>query len=157
MHDQAFSGLEIFGSRDRMHSQRVLIIEDETSAREPLASLLCEEGYVVRTAASGIAGLQTSGSFAPDIIICDYYLPDINGVEVLQRIREAQKSSAHFIVITAGLVAREDETYLRRTAAAFLAKPIALDDLHAALEKCAPGPEPGSVLHATYSKDHRHA
>src|SRR5688572_32237083 len=106
-----------------MQPQRVLIIEDETSAREPLASLLWEEGYVVETAASGIAGLEASQSFAPDIVICDYYLPDINGVEVLQQIRTGQKSPARFIVITAGLVARQDEDFLKNEANAFLAKP----------------------------------
>lgn len=70
-----------------MSARRVLVIEDETSSREALESLLSEEGYIVRTASTGEAGLACHVDFHPDIIICDYYLPDIDGLRVMRMIR----------------------------------------------------------------------
>ncbi|MEX2582014.1 MAG: response regulator, partial [Gemmatimonadota bacterium] len=80
-----------------MGTRRVLVIEDETSAREALESLLLEEGFLVRSASSGEAGLDCYGDFHPDVVVCDYYLPDIDGLEVLRRIRARKNGSVRFI------------------------------------------------------------
>jgi two-component system, OmpR family, response regulator len=117
-----------------MGARRVLVIEDEASAREALASLLREEGFVVRSAPSGEAGIRHYVDFHPDVVLCDYYLPDIDGLQVLRRIRAHENGSTHFVMLTAGMSCDESELALRREADAFLGKPIDLGQLHSALE-----------------------
>jgi two-component system, OmpR family, response regulator len=139
-----------------MYSRRVLVIEDENSAREALESLLREEGFVVRGAASGQAGLECFREFDPDVVLCDYYLPDLDGLQVLRRIRASDPGSARFIMVTAGLNGPDERT-LRAEADAYLAKPIDLDDLHEALSHSGRSPGLGQVLNAAPRKDIRHA
>jgi DNA-binding response OmpR family regulator len=112
-----------------MGARRVLVIEDETSAREALESLLLEEGYVVRTASTGLDGLECYQAFRPDAVVCDYYLPDIDGLQVLRRIRAGDDHVVRFIMVTAGLSGAANERALRREADAFLGKPVNLADL----------------------------
>jgi len=116
-----------------MPPRRVLVIEDETGAREALESLLREEGFSVRVASSGAAGLSCFREFHPEIILCDYYLPDLDGLQVLRRVRESSENGVRFIMVTAGLSGEDDERALRREADAFLAKPIDLLKLQTAL------------------------
>jgi CheY-like chemotaxis protein len=110
----------------QMGARRVLVIEDETSAREALVSLLMEEGYQVRSASSGQAGLDCFGEFHPDVVVCDYYLPDLDGLQVLRSIRGRSVSAVRFIMVTAGLSGIANERALRQEADAFLGKPIDL-------------------------------
>jgi len=119
-----------------MGARRVLVIEDEESARDALESLLREEGYIVRTAPDGRRGLDCFRNFAPDVILCDYYLPDIDGLQVLRGIREGGRA-VRFIMLTAGLSGADDERDLRAEADAFLAKPIDLARLHHVLDASA--------------------
>ena len=116
-----------------MGSRRVLVIEDEDAAREALVSLLREEGYHVRSAPSGESGLNCLGEFHPDVVLCDYYLPDIDGLQVLRRVR-AGRDSVCFIILTAGLSGADDERELRSEADAFLGKPIDLAALDRVLQ-----------------------
>lgn len=121
-----------------MCARRVLVIEDEDAAREALQSLLREEGYLVRSAPNGKEGVDCCRDFAPDIVLCDYYLPDIDGLQVLRTVRGFSGKPVRFILLTAGLSGAEDEVALRREADAFLGKPIDLDRLHSALEPRSP-------------------
>jgi DNA-binding response OmpR family regulator len=128
-----------------MGAQRVLVIEDENAAREALESLLREEGYTVRAAPSGQAGIDSCRDFDPDVVVCDYYLPDIDGLRVLREIRRVLGKPVRVIMVTAGLSDADDELALRREADAFLAKPIDLGRLHAALH-----PPPASASAAAF-------
>jgi len=112
-----------------MCAQRVLVMEDEGSAREALESLLLEEGYLVQTASTGLDGLACYHAFRPDAVVCDYYLPDIDGLQVLRSIRAAADSAVRFIMVTAGLSGAANERALRDEADAFLGKPVNLADL----------------------------
>lgn len=108
-----------------MAAQRILVIEDETGAREALKSLLDEEGYTVCTAETGRAGLERLGEFHPDTVVCDFYLPDIDGLQVVRAIRSSG-AAATVIVITAGCGGEEAESVLRREADFFFQKPLDL-------------------------------
>ncbi len=66
---------------------RILIIEDERHIAEGLKLNLGFQGYVVRIALDGIAGLQEWKSWQPDLIVLDLMLPGIDGVSVLRNIR----------------------------------------------------------------------
>ena len=116
-----------------MGTRKVLVIEDDNGARDALGYLLAEEGFAVRTAASGEAGLACAREFQPDVIVCDYYLPDINGLQVLRCLR-ADPGRAFIIVVTAGGCG-ETESALREEADLFLDKPVDLSRLRTALSR----------------------
>jgi len=134
-----------------MSARRVLVIEDEKGAREALESLLREEGFLVRSAADGEAGLSCFDDFDPHIIVCDYYLPDLNGLQLLRRVRRRSNGRVRFIALTAGVGGSENERALRREADAFLGKPIDLARLHAALSR---GEEPPFGRHSPGEGNH---
>ena len=115
-----------------MAAQKILVIEDDNGARDALGCLLTEEGFSVRTAASGEAGLACAREFQPDVIVCDYCLPDIDGLHVLRCLR-ADRGGAFIIVVTAGGYGRSDEAALRDEADLFLDKPVDLSKLRTAL------------------------
>lgn len=110
-----------------MAAQRILVIEDETGAREALKSLLDEEGYTVCTAETGRRGLERLSDFHPDTVVCDFYLPDIDGLQVVRAVKALNDSGVTVIVITAGCGGEEAESVLRREADFFFQKPL---DLH---------------------------
>lgn len=130
-----------------MAAKRILVIEDETGARTALESLLAEEGYTVRTAADGRAGLECLRDFRPDTVVCDVRLPDINGLQVLRRTRTLADADVVFIIVTAGGTSRDVEEALRREADLFIEKPIDLDRFRRYLRQILPPPPGNAVPH----------
>ncbi len=117
-----------------MAAQRILVIEDEAGAREALKSLLDEEGYTVATAESGLRGLERVSEFHPDTVVCDFYLPDIDGLQVVRAVRALSDKGITVIVITAGCGGEEQEKTLRREADFFFQKPLDLTRFRAVLQ-----------------------
>ena len=66
---------------------RVLVVDDEPTLAEVLASVLRYEGWEVRTAADGASAVRAARDFEPDAVILDVMLPDVGGLEVLRRLR----------------------------------------------------------------------
>ena len=115
-----------------MTPARILVIEDDDGARDALGCLLTDDGYTVRTAGSGRGGLACAADFDPDAIVCDYYLPDIDGLQVLRRLRSSGRE-VFIIVLTAGRCDEAEERALRHEADVFLDKPVDLSRLRSAL------------------------
>jgi DNA-binding response OmpR family regulator len=82
---------------------RVLIVEDDTGARELLADALRLTGYAVRTAADGLAGLRLVDAFEPDVIVLDLGLPIASGFEVLHELRSTTKNQETPVIAISGL------------------------------------------------------
>ncbi|HEX3611550.1 MAG TPA: response regulator transcription factor [Sporichthyaceae bacterium] len=68
-------------------SVRVLVVDDEPSLTELLAMALRYEGWDIRTAADGTDALRIARDFRPDAVVLDVMLPDIDGLEVLRKLR----------------------------------------------------------------------
>jgi|SRR5919106_622651 two-component system OmpR family response regulator len=68
---------------------RVLVVEDETRLARLIAQVLGEEGYVVETAANGRHGLTAALSRNFDVLVVDWMLPDLDGVQIIRRLRAA--------------------------------------------------------------------
>ncbi|MCB1620432.1 MAG: response regulator transcription factor [Thiothrix sp.] len=85
-------------------AEQILIIDDDTRLSAMLRDYLSENGYGVRTAATATAGLADLARAPPDALILDVMLPDIDGFEVLRRIRS--RSDLAILMLTA----RGDET-----------------------------------------------
>src|ERR1700749_767531 len=80
---------------------RVLLIEDDTSTSKTLEALLRSEGFVVDMTDMGEDGLEIGKLYEYDIIILDLMLPDLDGYEVLKRLRAAKVETP--ILILSGL------------------------------------------------------
>ena len=69
---------------------RVLVVDDEPSLAELLSSVLRFEGWAVRTAADGQGAIRAARDFRPDAVVLDVMLPDLDGLDVLRRLRQEQ-------------------------------------------------------------------
>ena len=78
---------------------RILVVEDEQSFREGLQFMLTKEGFEVVLASDGAAGLAEFEKSAPDLVLLDWMLPEVPGIEVCKQIRT--KSSVPIIMLTA--------------------------------------------------------
>ena len=87
-----------------MPDAKIVVIDDEQSILDLVAAYLRQDGYEVRTALDGIAGLQQARSFKPDLIVLDVMLPGMDGLEVLAHLR--RESDVYVILLTA----RSEET-----------------------------------------------
>jgi two-component system, NtrC family, response regulator len=83
-----------------MENPEILIIEDEPNIRNILAKILTLEGYTVYTAENGMKGLHLAKEKQVSVVITDVKLPDINGIELVEKIK-TEKSSVEVIVLTA--------------------------------------------------------
>jgi two-component system, OmpR family, response regulator MprA len=74
---------------DYSRSPRVLVVEDDDEIAQVLQRSLRMEGYDVRIAPDGRAALEQGRSFAPDLVILDLGLPQIDGIDVARTLRES--------------------------------------------------------------------
>ncbi len=112
----------------------VLLIEDEPLLARNILIFLTREGLGAQMAASGEGGLQLLESFVPDVVLVDYNLPGINGLEVLARIRR-QAPHARVVMITGTGSEEVAMEALRGGAADYLKKPIELVALRGVIER----------------------
>ena len=68
---------------------RVLVVDDEQMLTDLLSMALRMEGWDVRTAGSGFQALQAAREFEPDAMVLDIMMPDLDGMAVLQRLRQS--------------------------------------------------------------------
>jgi DNA-binding response OmpR family regulator len=110
----------------------VLVIEDDADIRQLLRTLLDREGYAVAEAASGREGLRAFHEARPDLVILDVGLPDLDGWQVLERIRDM--SDAPVLVLTARSSERDKVRGLNAGADDYLTKPFSRVELLARLQ-----------------------
>jgi two-component system response regulator AtoC len=102
---------------------RILIVEDEKAARQALSSLLADEGYEVLTAADGAAAQTIALQQEPDLILLDIRLPDIDGLTVLEKLRQGYCDAA-VIVMTAYATSSNAIKATQHGAFDYITKPI---------------------------------
>jgi len=110
----------------------VLIVDDETVILGQLAKELKRNFFKVLTAASGKEALEIFSKEAPDMILLDVNLPDIDGLEVLGRVKKT-RPDCEVIVVTGYGTQDVAVQALRRGAIDYIEKPVNLEDLRAAL------------------------
>ncbi len=113
---------------------RLLIVDDEASARTALEKLLSSEGYRVWTAGDGRAALEQIEENAPDLVITDLKMPGMDGAELVDRIHALDPEMPVIIVTAFGEVASAVAS-MRRGAADYLTKPLDLDALLVSLDR----------------------
>ncbi len=83
-----------------LKNMKVLYVEDDAAAREELADVLRRRVGKLLVGEDGRRGLQLYEDFRPDIIIADFYMPEIDGIEMLKQLRQ-KGSEARAIVVSA--------------------------------------------------------
>jgi CheY-like chemotaxis protein len=102
-----------------------LIIEDNDNNLELIRFILEKAGYNTRFAMTGLEGVQQALTIPPDFIILDIQLPDINGLEVLKRIRAHPVGAVvPIIAMTSYAMAGDREKLLGEGCTAYIEKPI---------------------------------
>jgi two-component system OmpR family response regulator len=71
---------------------RVLVVDDERTLSDLLTMALRYEGWDVRSAGDGASAVQEARAWRPDIVILDVMLPDVDGLDVLRRLREENRN-----------------------------------------------------------------
>src|SRR5436190_23320182 len=81
-----------------MASRRLLIVDDEPLIRETLAEYLGQEGYAVSACATGAEALALAGESRHDVVLCDVQLPDVDGLELLDRLLTLSPDSSVLLI-----------------------------------------------------------
>ena len=114
---------------------KILVIEDEAPLRESIVDALTFEGYDVVEAENGMKGWERAKGDNPDLIVCDIAMPELNGYDLLLKLREDPSTALlPFIFLTA----RADRPFMRHGmelgADDYLTKPFSHADLLAAID-----------------------
>lgn len=110
---------------------RILVVDDEKQIRRMLKAALEGYGYNIDEAASGHEGLRQTLIFHPDLIVLDLGLPDIDGIEVIERLREWTQTP----IIVLSVREHEDDKIKALDAGAddYVTKPFSMGELLARL------------------------
>src|SRR6187455_3539527 len=127
---------------------RILVVDDETSIVDAVATALRYEGFEVEGAATGREALSAVARFDPDLIVLDWMLPDIDGIEVGRRLREQGQKTAILFLTAKDAVENKVEA-LRAGGDDYVTKPFSLAEIVArtqAILRRTIGALPGDVL-----------
>jgi CheY-like chemotaxis protein len=142
-------------------ARKILLADDSVTAQNMGRKILADAGYEVITVNNGSAALKKIAEHKPDLIILDVYMPGYSGLEVCQRLKEAQESSRVPVLLTVGkLEPFKPEEAKRVRADGYIVKPFEASELLSALSKLedkivprAEASKPGRFARVTASLD----
>lgn len=109
-------------------ASKILIVDDEPFNLDLLEQELTDQGYVIKRANDGSEALKEVESFQPDLILLDYMMPDLNGIEVLKDIRQRGNDVPVVMITAYGTIERAVEA-MKEGAYDFVTKPFELDHI----------------------------
>src|SRR3989338_1539472 len=111
-----------------MSNEHILIVDDESSIRTAIRSVLSEEGYSVSEARCGEEALELISKETPDVVLLDIWLPGLDGLDVLKKMKEVNFPG--FILVMSGHGTIETAVKATKLGAYdFIEKPLSLDKL----------------------------
>jgi two-component system OmpR family response regulator len=129
-------------------AHRILVVDDEPSIVDAVATALRYEGYDVEEASGGREALEAVARFEPDLVILDWMLPDVEGIEVGRRLR-ARGFKTAVLFLTAKDGTENKVEALRAGGDDYVTKPFSLAEIVArvqAILRRTAGDLPGDVL-----------
>ena len=117
-----------------MKDYSILIIDDEEAQRNVLKGYLEKKGFKIFTASSGTEGVKSVQDNMIDIVLSDYKMPDITGLEVLEHVKKINPAIS-FIILTAYGTIENAVKAMRLGAFDYISKPVDLDELDLLLER----------------------
>lgn len=126
----------------RRAMKTILVVDDETALRINLCEMLTFEGFRVLEAVNGIEALALIQAHLPDLVICDVTMPNMDGFEVLTRLRRDPATAAIPVLL---LTALADQPAIQHGldlgAANYILKPFSFDDVLAKVQRYLGGEE----------------
>ena len=113
---------------------RILVVDDEASARSGLEKLLKQAGYTVDTAPDGEKALAIAAEHPPDVVVTDLKMPVMDGMQLLAKLREQDRDLPVLVATAFGDVTAAVAA-MRLGASDFLTKPIDFDVLTVSIER----------------------
>src|SRR5438093_3485342 len=115
-------------------SEQILIVDDEPSNRKILGQELVHKGFAVDTAAGGTEALRKIESTPPDLVILDYMMPDMSGLDVLKELRKKGNDTPVIMITAYGSVERAVEV-MKAGAYDFITRPFDPDHIELVVRK----------------------
>jgi len=118
--------------RPNLSPQRILIVDDDAGVRETVGAVLGDEGFCAVFAADGPEAIAAARAQAPDLVLLDVWLPGMDGIQVLERLRAEHPALPVVVISGHGNI----DTAVRATklgAVDFIEKPFTIDGLLAAI------------------------
>jgi two-component system response regulator HydG len=115
-------------------ASRVLVVDDDASARSALKSLLTSQNYGVEVAADGALALQQLNDTPVDLVVTDLDMPNMNGMQLLEQLRE-RDGELPVIVVTSATEVQSAVAAMRAGAFDYLTKPVDFDELTLCIER----------------------
>ncbi|MFI5299902.1 MAG: sigma-54-dependent transcriptional regulator [Polyangiales bacterium] len=122
---------------------RILIVDDEANAREALAELLRDEGFVTESAADGFKALGKIEAFQPEVILTDLKMPGLDGIGLMEKAKTAAPDAVVVVMTAYGSIHSAVDA-VKRGAENYLTKP--LDDAEALVAIVTKGAEKSRLL-----------
>jgi len=114
---------------------KILLIEDETALRENIVDMLTLKGFEVHSAADGREGVAKALQYAPDLIVCDIAMPEMDGYQVLKTLRTHDQTLATpFIFLTARVDRPDMRLGMQLGADDYITKPFSREELVGAIQ-----------------------
>jgi DNA-binding NtrC family response regulator len=121
-------------AQSNTNANTILVADDEPNIRRVLEAMFSKEGYTVLTAENGKRALDLASTNQVDILISDLIMPDMTGVEVLQKVKQLHPHCSAVIVTAYGTIKSAVEA-MRYGAYTYLQKPFDMDEVRLVIKK----------------------
>ncbi len=116
-------------------AERILVVDDDRGVREALSEYLLSLGYVVVAVENGEEALNECGKGDFDVVMADLIMPNMDGMELLRRIREIKNNDVIFLMITGHPSIGTAVEAINRGADDYITKPFHLEDVKLRISK----------------------